>query len=68
MKFDEQTDAWIWTPESYYKYDREEYRLEEGRYRVQVRIESPTADAVEREFILENRGSKATGLTLTPVP
>jgi hypothetical protein len=67
VKFDGEANAWIWTPESYYKYDREEFRLEEGRYRVHVRIESPTADVVEKDFILENKGTKATGLTLTPV-
>jgi hypothetical protein len=36
----------------------------EGTYRVNVRIESPGIDAVEKEFILENKGDKAAGLRL----
>jgi hypothetical protein len=66
VKFDGETDAWIWTPESYYGHKKLEYRLTEGTYKIRVRIESPGIDPVEDEFILENKGDKAAGLKLTP--
>jgi len=66
VKFDGETDAWIWTPWSYYGHKKPEYRLMEGTYRVKVRIESPGISPVEDEFILVNKGDKAAGLRLMP--
>jgi len=67
VKLDGETDAWIWTPESYKGYNKPEYRLREGIYRVEVEIESPGIDPVKGEFVLENKGDKAAGLRLTPM-
>jgi len=66
VKFDGENDAWIWTPESYVRYNRPECQLKEGIYRVKVRIESPGIGPVEEEFMLENKGDKAAGLRLMP--
>jgi hypothetical protein len=66
-KFDGETDAWIWAPESYYGYKKPEYQLVEGTWRVEVKIESPGADLAEDVFILVNRGDKASGLILMPL-
>jgi len=67
VKFDGETDAWIWMPESYYGHKKPEYRLTEGTYKVRVRIESPGIDPVENEFVLQSKGTRAADLTLKPV-
>jgi hypothetical protein len=64
VKFNGENEAYIWTPESYYNRKNPKYELKQGEYRVKVRIEAPGLCPVEKTFILENRGNKASGLRL----
>jgi hypothetical protein len=64
VKFDGVKEAYVWTPESYYSRKNLDYVLDEGTWRVKVRIEYAGRTSGEKEFILENFGDRASGLTL----
>ena len=64
VKFDGDDKAYIWTPESLYNPKDPKYELKEGEYEVRVRIEAPNLTPVEKVFILENKGTKVSGLRL----
>lgn len=63
VKFNGEKEAYVWTPESYHHRKNPDYVLDEGRYKVKVRIEYAGGTG-EKEFILENFGDTASGLTL----